>query len=170
MTPSSSMINSAPFQCMWPSVAFGCSHSALTGWIHWFWLDHVCASCVGAGNSTSSQKSSCRGPNRIFLLAFSSPSSNRWLVGSVCFLSAATESVSHSPARMQATFRSHHSGTRGRIATILSPLCKPQASERTLAAFLDREPNSSKLHFTSSPLSLTHQKAGFAGFLPAFNT
>lgn len=73
----------------------------------------------------------------------------------------------YSPVRIQATFSSHHSGTRGRTAIILSPLCKPHASESILAVFLDRNPNSSKLHFTSSPSSFTHQKAGFAGRFPS---
>lgn len=75
---------------------------------------------------------------------------------------------SHQPVLMQATFSSHHSGIRGRSSRTLSPHCRLQAPESTLAAFLDSNPSSSKLHFTSSPSPSTHHNAGFLGFFPSY--
>lgn len=76
----------------------------------------------------------------------------------------------YQPVLMQATFTSHHSGIRGRITITLSPCCRPQASERTFAAFLDSTPSSSKLHLTSSPAPSTHHNAGFLDFFPCYRT
>lgn len=76
----------------------------------------------------------------------------------------------HWPALIQATLTSHHSGIRGRITISLSPFCRPHSLVSTLATFRDRNPSSSKLHFTSSPSPLTHQKAGLDGLFPAYKT